>query len=789
MTRVMVAVKTTEGGLWILPQVRTLRRRGAEVVVLLPPGSGRLATEVERLVAEDDGVSLLRSPFTFAFRPRRGLLRELVALRRLVRDAEVEVVLYHLYATALAIRLTTWRLPLRRVHMIAGPLYLESPVIAVVERLLWRLDSRILCGSRYTYARYRALGVPADRMTVVPYGVDLDHFRPPTSQERAAARRELALPATGLVVVMVSYVYAPKRLVHRGEAIKGHEVLLRAWESFHPRHPDATLLLVGGGFDPAGERHRQDILRRLGYRGGVRWVDSVADVRVAYRSADVSVSPSLSDNHGAVLEASAMGVPCLVSDAGALSEGIEPGVGWRHRAGSAPDLLVGLEQVARSAADGGLAQRGAAARRFVVAHFDQRRSTELVADELSGRGATAPGGRDSRPADGSAPRSVRIFSEVRLHRAPDGQVRAVDASSGAAAWDVYVERLGAAELAARVGPTEDSGVPVGAITVHPLPFYSGPRQLLRRLPRITLAVLAATADDSFCLFRLPGTLGLVGGAWCRLRRRPYAVEVVGDPASVLGSGVLGPVGRRLARAGSAAMRWVVAGAAGGRYVTERSLQRLYPLAAGVPEHHYSNVRLADEDFTPAPRPSRPVRRLLAVGSQDQLYKGHDDLIRAVALLGVRGVDVELGLVGDGRHHATLQELARSSGVADRVTFHGRVNDRAALRELLDQADLFCMPSRAEGLPRALIEAMARGLPAVGTEAGGIPELLAPAYRVPSSDPAALAEICERFHDGSLDAGRASVAGWSRAQEFRPDKQAERIDRWLAEVSQLARKQP
>lgn len=383
----MVAVKTTEGGLWIMPQVRALRRRGAEVVVLLPAGGGRLASAVEALAAADDGVRLLRSPFSFHFRPRRGLARELVALRRLLASSEIDTVLYHLYATALAIRLTAWRLPTRRVHMVAGPLYLESWLIAAVERVLWRCDDHIVCGSQHIFERYRRLGVPAGRMTVVPYGADPTTFSPPTPQQRAGARAGLGLPAEGFVAAMVSYVYAPKRLAHRGRAIKGHEVLLEAWRQVREHHPEATLLLVGSGFDAAGEQHRQQLMRQFGYRPGAEglvWLDSVQDVRLAYSAADVSVSPSLSDNHGAVLEASAMGVPSIVSDAGALSEAVEPGDGWVHHAGSADDLarclLAGVHQGTAA-----LRERGAGARGLLLERFDQRACTERVVDQLIGR--------------------------------------------------------------------------------------------------------------------------------------------------------------------------------------------------------------------------------------------------------------------------------------------------------------------------------------------------------------------------------------------------------------------
>lgn len=385
MTRIMIAVKTTEGGRWILPHLRALRARGIEVVVLLPKGEGRLASEVSAITTSDTGVELLRSPFAFRFSPRRGLLTELAALRQLIKAAGVEGVLYHLYATALAIRLSTLGLRLRRIHMVAGPLYLESSVIAAAERLLCRLDSHIICGSRYTFDLYRRLGMKSSRMSVVPYGVDTDRFRPGSPDDRAAARRHLGLPPEGLVAVMVSYVYAPKKLAHRGQAIKGHEVLLQAWDQFHRRHPASMLLLVGSGFDEVGEGHRQLLMRRHHYqagRNGLLWLDSVHDVRSAYNSADVSISPSLSDNHGAALEASAMGLPCIVSDAGALPEAVAPGTGWIHRAGSPEDLLRCLEEAFNADATGGLRSRGDASRRHILEHFDDRETTQLVVDRV-----------------------------------------------------------------------------------------------------------------------------------------------------------------------------------------------------------------------------------------------------------------------------------------------------------------------------------------------------------------------------------------------------------------------
>ena len=383
---------------------------------------------------------------------------------------------------------------------------------------------------------------------------------------------------------------------------------------------------------------------------------------------------------------------------------------------------------------------------------------------------------------------VRLFSEVRLHRASDGGIRAIDVSGSEYAWNRYVDRLGAVELVARVGPPDSlADLDVGRIHVRPLPYYSGLRQLLRRLPRLLWALRDATSGASLCIFRLPGTTSLLGAAWCRVRRRRYVVEVVGDPVGVLESGVLGRVGRLTAPACGLLMRWAIAGACAGRYVTEVALQAGYPLATGAAEFSYSNVNLTADDFTPTPRLNPgPIRRLIAVGSQDQLYKGHDDLIRAVALLSDSGLRLQLGLVGDGRYHDALRQLACSCGVEDQVTFHGRVNVRADLHRLLDESDLFCMPSRTEGLPRALIEAMARGLPAIGTSVGGIPELIEPQHCARPSDPEALAELVAAFATGTVNLKEASHKVWQTAKRFAPDQQASRAERWLDAIALLAK---
>ena len=129
------------------------------------------------------------------------------------------------------------------------------------------------------------------------------------------------------------------------------------------------------------------------------------------------------------------------------------------------------------------------------------------------------------------------------------------------------------------------------------------------------------------------------------------------------------------------------------------------------------------------------------------------------------MDLQLTIIGDGKHRSELEARTRTLGLAERVCFRGQLTAGDPVRQELDQADLFVLPSYQEGLPRAMIEGMARALPCIGSTAGGIPELLLPEDMVPAGDVAALARKIREVVTAPERMARMSARNLAKAREY------------------------
>ena len=160
-----------------------------------------------------------------------------------------------------------------------------------------------------------------------------------------------------------------------------------------------------------------------------------------------------------------------------------------------------------------------------------------------------------------------------------------------------------------------------------------------------------------------------------------------------------------------------------------------------------------------PQPPRGPARVVTVARLSP-EKGHLVLLAALRRLRDQGIDVELRIIGDGPSATLIERTAASLGLADRVALVGELEPRLVASELAE-ADIFCLPSFAEGIPVSIMEAMAVGLPVVTTFVGGIPELAVDdqtALVVPASNAGELAgAILRLVEDDDLRTRLAEAA--------------------------------
>lgn len=202
------------------------------------------------------------------------------------------------------------------------------------------------------------------------------------------------------------------------------------------------------------------------------------------------------------------------------------------------------------------------------------------------------------------------------------------------------------------------------------------------------------------------------------------------------------------------------------YVTERFLQKRYPSPG-------KSIACSNVVISPADpqvlvkrlqwiegRDTRERIVLATMGATNIAYKNQALVIKALSRLGRDRHRFLYRVIGQG-DPARLRTLARRLGVEDCVDFVGAVR-HAEVPTWLDSTDIYIQPSRTEGLPRALIEAMSRGCAGLGSAGvGGIPELLPPDRLFAPSDAVSLSRLIAEFdaeklrHDAERNFARAS----------------------------------
>lgn len=174
-----------------------------------------------------------------------------------------------------------------------------------------------------------------------------------------------------------------------------------------------------------------------------------------------------------------------------------------------------------------------------------------------------------------------------------------------------------------------------------------------------------------------------------------------------------------------------------------------------------------ETFHPGPQPQDVARFTLVITRNLEPIYGLDTAIRALALAREQIPDICLKIAGSGPQEFELKRLVEQLGLADNVTFLGRL-ERQQIVELYHKAHAMLNPSRVDNMPNSVLEALACGLPVITTNVGGIPYIVEDgktALFVPADDPRQMAHALVRLCRDDALRGRLKENGRREVTQY------------------------
>lgn len=271
------------------------------------------------------------------------------------------------------------------------------------------------------------------------------------------------------------------------------------------------------------------------------------------------------------------------------------------------------------------------------------------------------------------------------------------------------------------------------VTFTLLDGVNTPREMLANTGKVRRELESIISDSDGVIARLPSEHGLMAVSVAKRLGKPFAVELVGCAQDALWfhgdvrGKIYAPILARRVKAAVAAAPFVL-------YVTKEFLQQRYPASHVI--GRASNVEIAgataavsDVDVpsfssvgTFAGADNDAMLQIGLIGALQNEYKGHGTALRALRQVIDGGVSARLRLIGVGGADRWMTEASRLD-LEPHVSFEGVLPPGEPVMQWLQGLDIYIQPSLTEGLPRALIEAMATGRAALASHVGGIPELL------------------------------------------------------------------
>lgn len=333
------------------------------------------------------------------------------------------------------------------------------------------------------------------------------------------------------------------------------------------------------------------------------------------------------------------------------------------------------------------------------------------------------------------------------------------------------------------------------ISILPLPNYSS-MDIIKHFNECKRIVTGNLSDIDCVIIRGPSSIALLAGSITF--KKPMGLELVINPETFFYTPqsnfflkVINAIKKQLFVISTKSLCKKVNGVS---YVTAEYLQKKYPSRAalkGESEHyfetHYSSIDLKDSAYSSEINVHNPDDTFVIAHTGWMVgdNKGHKDVIQVLRRLTEDGKDCKVVFIGDGPKLNEFKEYANKLGVLERVEFAGKKDSFEQIQELLSEAHLFLFPSINEGLPRAIIEALANSVPCVAYNSDGIPELLDEFNLVKPNDIEGLIEKVEYYIDHEEERVCTAKKGYGLSKQYNYEVLTKRRNDFYTKIRLMA----
>lgn len=366
---------------------------------------------------------------------------------------------------------------------------------------------------------------------------------------------------------------------------------------------------------------------------------------------------------------------------------------------------------------------------------------------------------------------------------------------GMSLWNRYLRHFREVRLLGRIGAERAEGSWYERVRCSEISFRGVPDVRVRKEFASRLRELWSVAEEEVwgadaVIARLPSETGLAVIGSARQLGRPWAVEVVGSAWTLWSYG--GLPARVYAPVMEVRVRRAVRRAPFALYVTRNSLQERYPCPNGRVVS-CSNVELPRPEVGVLDRRLERTRGLGAggsvvfglIGSLRGRFKGIEIALDALRRVRRSLPGVKLRVLGAG-DSGPWERMAAEKGVEDLTLFDGIRDSGRAIFEWLDGIDVYLQPSLSDGLPRSIIEAMSRGSPVIGSDVGGIGEVVSREVLVRPGDARQLAGRMRRMVEDLEFRQGQCIRNWEIAAGYAEDVLEPKRDAFWGEFAAYCR---